>query len=413
MRCETNYNDLIKSRSTLKFISPKCRFSIGRQDSASKQIIAYNSPIKKGGIRVNVFGGDCTSTHHLSPQSLASLAVILYTCILVGCDNNSYTDANGTNALFDKKRPEVIAFVGAARRDPLWPILKASGQEYVNTLCSMEVRFLQPKGDSPQDQINLLNSLTAPEIQGLCIQINHVTAVEPTLRQLYARGMRIVSIGQPAPQDLRVAHVGYDERAIGRALAEATASVVNENGTIMLLHAGFEHPVYSLRLIGFQRKLNQIEVLANIDCKMDPIQARSIIRDRFARFPRLSAWVSLDDWPLRGMGLVDRPLPKGCRLITFGGTPSQWPLIRDGTCPAIVSAHYRDMGAKAIQYCEMAMRTPERPKERYIANLRTIWSTNLDAYIADWNAWQRQETPIGSGQIDTDNQTDDLPAWLD
>jgi len=347
-------------------------------------------------------------------QGLASLAAVLGTCLLWGCDKGP--DTAGTNATYENIRPEVIAFVGAARRDPLWPVLKASGQRYANTLCSIEVRFLQPSGDSPQDQINLLNSLTAPEIQGLCIQINHMAAVEPTLRQLYTRGMRIVSIGQPAPQELRVAHVGFDERAIGRALAEATASVVGENGTIMLLHAGFEHPVYSLRLIGFERELksrHHIEMLADIDCQMDPIQARSIIRERFERFPRLSAWVSLDDWPLQGQGLVDRPLPAGCRLITFGGSPLQWPMIRDSTCPAVVAAHYREMGAKAIQYCEMAMRTPERRKERYIAPLRTIWTTNLDAYIKDWASWQQQKTTIDSEQPHTISQPEDQSSWLD
>ena len=339
--------------------------------------------------------------NHFRPKSVAgrrrrgscgpvSLAVVLGSCLMWGCDKWPGADAEPP-----KPRPEVIAFVGAARRDPLWPVLKASGERYERVLCSMEVRFLRPSGDSPQDQIDLLNSLNAPEIQGLCVHINNIAAVAPALRQLHKRGMRVVSMVQPASKELRVAHVGFNERAVGRALAQATQRMVREQGTIMLLHAGLDHPVYGLRLVGFEEELashHRINVLASIDCRMDPLQARSIIRDRSKRFPRLSAWVSLADWPLQGLGLTDNPLPAGCRLITFGGTPPHWPLIRDGTSPAIVAANYREMGAKAIQYCEMAIRNPERSKERYAAPLRTVWSTNLDAYIKDWSSWIQRAT---------------------
>jgi len=127
------------------------------------------------------------------------------------------------------------------------------------------------------------------------------------------------------------------------------------------------------------------------------LQARSVIRERSKRFPRLSAWVSLADWPLQGLGLADDPLPAGCRFITFGGSPPHWPLIRNGTSPAIVAANYREMGAKAIQYCEVAIRNPTHFEERYAAPLRTIWSTNLDAYIKDWSSWIQRATGTETG----------------
>jgi ABC-type sugar transport system substrate-binding protein len=325
---------------------------------------------------------------------------VLGICLIWGCDKLPTADDAGAKAVRLKRRPEVIAFVGAARRDPLWPVLRASGEQYGRDLCSMEVRFLCPSGDSPQDQIDLLRSLDGPTLQGLCIQINNIAAVEPTLRRLHKRGMRIVSMVQPAPQDIRVAHVGFDEAAIGRALAQATARAIRDRGTIMLLHAGLEHPVYGPRLIGFEQEFSarhRIKVLASIDCRMDPLQARSIIRERSKRFPRLSAWVSLADWPLQGLGLADDPLPAGCRFITFGGSPPHWPLIRNGTSPAIVAANYREMGAKAIQYCEVAIRNPTHFEERYAAPLRTIWSTNLDAYIKDWSSWIQRATGTETG----------------
>jgi len=345
---------------------------------------------------VNRFRPESTAWRRRLPCGTATLAAVLGACLICGCDEIPSADDAGSNAVRPKRRSEVIAFVGAARRDPLWPMLKASAEQYNHDLCSMEVRFLCPAGDSPQDQINLLRSLDDPALQGLCIRINNIAAVEPALHRLHKRGMRIVSMVQPAPQELRVAHVGFDETAVGRALAQATARAIRDQGTIMLLHAGIEHPVYGLRLIGFEEEFmahRRIKMLASIDCRMDPLQARSIIRERSKRFPRLSAWVSLGDWPLQGLGLADDALPAGCRFITFGGTPPHWALIRNGTSPVIVAANYREMGAKAVQYCEVAIRNPTQHfEERYAAPLRTIWSTNLDAYINDWSSWMQRAT---------------------
>lgn len=289
----------------------------------------------------------------------------------------------------------VIAFVAAAPNDPLWPVLKTSAELHLQQWDAFEVRFLVPEKDEPQSQADLLAALSEPRLRGLCIHIRDADAVQKQLEQLQQSGVSIVSMIQPAPTNCRVAHVGLDESAIGRALADATADLLGEQGTIMLIQAGPDHPAFGLRLMGMRERLRihrQLEVLASIDCQADPQAALAAIQDRSPRYPRLSAWVALDDWPLRAL-TSDNPLPPNTRLITFGGLPHQWPLLRSGVLPVLVAADYGELGGKALQFCENAIRNtnPQRLPDHYIAPLRTLRSEDLDAYERDWRTWTGQD----------------------
>ena len=76
-----------------------------------------------------------------------------------------------------------IAFVGAGKNDPLWPILKTGAEHYVAMVGTTEVKYFCPKGDSAQDQIELLQSLHDPNMQGMCIHMADIDDISPVLDQ--------------------------------------------------------------------------------------------------------------------------------------------------------------------------------------------------------------------------------------
>jgi len=325
----------------------------------------------------------------LARQKLISLA--MGTClVLAGCEQNIPTDQNNDASAKTKPNEGYIAFVSAGANNPMWPIIKTGAERYRKRIGALDFRYLSPKGHSPQDQIDLLESLQDPKMRGLCIHIIDVDAIRYLLQQLYTRGVVVVSIINPAPENIRSAHVGFDDEKIGEALALTTIEVLNDNGTIMVLHAGSDHPIYGPRLKAFENSLafhHNIDVFAKINCKADPGRSRDIIRRRSKRFPRLSAWVSLHDWPIKNKREIESIIPLGCKFITFGGTPEQWPLVRNGTSPGIVAANYRFIGYRAAYFCETEVLHDSRFKNSYAAPLRIIRPTNLEEYIRDWGYW--------------------------
>lgn len=298
-----------------------------------------------------------------------------------------------------------VAFVGAGKNDPLTPILKNSAERYARDLGRTQVRFFNPDNRSTAEQIALLEKIKEPRLQGLCVQIIDPLAMRPVLESYALEGITVVSMIEPAPEDLRVAHVGYDEKEIGQKLAEATAIWLNQAGDIMLLTADPEHPVYGPRGEAFldeMKRYPDIHLLAEIDCHGQARMARKIIRERSERFPRLSAWVALDDWPIRDLPPGEKLFKPNTRFITFGGTPRLWPLLQDGTCPVLVCANYHEMGARALMSCLAAISQPNSKRIDYRAPLRLIWPTNLEQHKRDWTLWSK-------GQYIQPDKSADIP----
>jgi ABC-type sugar transport system substrate-binding protein len=179
-----------------------------------------------------------------------------------------------------------------------------------------------------------------------------------------------------------------DDAEVGRKLAEATAAAVG-NGSIMVLHAGTRHPVYGPRLAAFEAELARfpaVEVFASIDCHMDPIEARAIMAERAERFPRLTAWVLLDDWPVRAAEPIANLLPDKCRIITFGCSPRVWPLIESGVCVAAVDGLYGELGARCVMLCELAL-SDSQMDSNYRIPTRLVTRENLREHMREWRQW--------------------------
>lgn len=322
------------------------------------------------------------------PRVFAILGVVL-TCLMTGgCQEETVSEPTATAPA--DPRAGFIAFVGAGRADVFWPILQASAERYTRGMKTREIRYLNPDVASPQAQVNLLESLKDPNLRGVCVQLIDPEAARSALEKLNQRGVVVVSMIQPAAENLRVGHVGFDQAAVGQALADATVEALDGQGDIMILHADPAHPIYGPRLEALDKALKfqlDIHVLARVNGHGNSRESRRVMAELSSRYPRISAWVALDDWPLRDAGATDTFIRPGCRFVTFGGTPPQWPLIENGTITAAVAAHGGDLGTYALMYCLTALSTPTRFETVYRAPLRIVRASNLEEYKRDWSYW--------------------------
>lgn len=318
-----------------------------------------------------------------------------------GCDRGDVSaviDAeNDRSPSVLEDREGFIAVVASGKDDPYWPIIQAGAQRYHDDLGMLELRYCIPAGNSPKDQIDLLKSLKDPKLRGICIHPTSEDAILPVLAPLHGRGIPIVTMLQPLACDWPISHVGLNDNDVGQALAELTALALDERGTLMLLHAGIEHDVYGPRRRSFLEHLQryrELELFADIDAGRSPRQARTVIRERSQRFPRLDAWVCLDDWPLRDFQNPASLFEAPTRLITVGGTPQHIDLIRRGISPGVVAADYYELGSHALRACHVALLDGEQFRPiRIELPLRVVTANTLTDYVRDWQSWAAGEMP--------------------
>lgn len=324
------------------------------------------------------------------PLSICALILCagLLACVVIGCRDK----VDESRALLEERsRRGFIAFVGAGPSDPLWPVIQAGAHNY-DSGSPIEIRRFNPPQDTPQSQIDLLAQLEDPDLRGICVHMSDMDTVSPVLGRLKKHGVMVVTMGAPAPSSLRIPHVGTNDTEIGEALARCTVDALGEKGgTIMILHAGDDHPVYGPRHLAFTEQLrrkSRIIVMGDLNCKGDPATARQIIKERSARYPRLDLWVAMDDWPLAdGVPAGEVFGQGGQRYITFGGFPRHWSLVRDGVCPFIVAAEYGQIAVRAATICNSGIREPLQDQRDYRVPLRIIDAANLMAYSQDWATW--------------------------
>jgi ABC-type sugar transport system substrate-binding protein len=304
------------------------------------------------------------------------------------------------SATSDRTRQGYVAFIGAGPGDPLWPVLRAGAKRYLAAGSPLEIRLFNSPTDIPEAQADLLGKLNDPDLRGVCVEVKDVDAVASPLEHLVNRGLVVVTMIESGGPRARSTHVGLDDTQVGEALANcATHALGDKGGSVMVLHAGDNHPIYGPRHLAFMEKMrrnSRIAILADLDCKGDPAQARRIIQERSARYPRLDLWVAMDDWPLADDTSPRDVFPRGRqgpRYITFGGLPRQWPLVRDGLCPCIVAADYGAIAGRAAQFCISGVREPTQERRDFYVPLKPVNMENLDEYRRDWFAWAGQPLP--------------------
>lgn len=289
-------------------------------------------------------------------------------------------------------RPDefAVAFIGAGKNDPLWPALRAGAERYVHEFELPGILIDAPRVASPTEQIKLLKSLPGKGYRGVCVQVNDPTVLDPVIHQLCSAGVRVVTMVQDAAPDVRSAFVGVDNAAIGRALADAVVERLNGDGSIIVIHAGEDHPIDGDRLWAFRSAISAhpgIKIYFWLDCHDRPAEAERLIREHAARFPNLDAFVSLDNWPLRFLEGKPRLLPKSCQLITVGGDPGYWRYIEDGTVGAMIEARHGRTGFEAMRLCEKAIQNETIFVPRTDLSLESVTASTLDDFRVSWIAW--------------------------
>lgn len=290
----------------------------------------------------------------------------------------------------DRKEGGFIAFVGNTKNDPVWRILSATAQRYRAGIGKFDLRIEAADMDAPSAQTRLLRSMQSPQMRGLCIWPTDTAVMKDILLDIRTKGIPVVTMMTPIPSTEPFVHSGLDEIAIGRTMAHAAFEAIKGDGTIALLRHGGDSIHHDDRYLGFSeqaKKLTTMTILSEFDCRGNAFVAQRVVREYVERFPRLNAFVSLDDWPLRGLSSSEGFLPDGCPLITYGPYPDYWALVNNGTCYALIGAEYDRIAENALQMCVTLARGEILDVDAFYAKPIVVKKDNLQQSRVDWFKW--------------------------
>ena len=315
-------------------------------------------------------------------RTCIAILAVLTAGPLVGCKPSNIAQ-QADNASF-------IAVVGVAEDDPIWRVLYATATRQVDTLGGLAVRTAIPADPTPHGQIRLLRELYSRRMLGLCIQPADGPAMREILEELRSKGVTVVTMLERAPSQTEFMHAGVDDMAVGRAMADAIQEAVGGDGTIAVMRGPQDDLHYTDRYVGFEEKLKGmagIHVLREFECDGNEFVARRQVREFTERFPRLSGWVCMDNWPLRLLEPDERPVPEGCVMVTYNPLPQYWPLIHEDAC-RFISVPYDQVAEQALHMCATAIHGELPSSGTYLAPPVTITSQNIIPFKLQWFRWR-------------------------
>lgn len=289
-----------------------------------------------------------------------------------------------------------IVVIGEGQDEPTWPVIRATAESFARKYSLTVLDARAPLTASPRDQQKLLEAMMKEEVDAVCIHPTDPTAVRGAMDLLGQRGVKVVTIGRDVQPSNREAYCGPSEFELGEySVRAAVLGLEHRSKTLMLLHAGVEEGNYSKRYYGFKQAVSQtsgLQVLREVDCRGDRLNAVRDVRRESRKFPRVGSWVFLDDWPLRALGRDEQLLPLGVTFVLCNGSPRYFDRLRDGRIQALVAYDFQKSVEDALF---AAVRLAEERSGSLTTEFKVppeiVTAKNLSAYEARWKKWSRGE----------------------
>ncbi len=317
----------------------------------------------------------------LASVALLSTGLLLY----CGCDSRRNASSRADSDGF-------IAFVGAGKDDPLWPVMAASAVRVHRELglVDIPIRVSAPRTASINVQRQMLTDLAKEGMTGACVVVTDPAGLAGTLEQLANKGVRVVTIMQPVETGVPFVHSGPDEDAVGIALADALHDALSGHGNIGLVRGDTAKPALVQRQRAFFERaesFKEIHVLHEVVYSGDRRATGAEIAKIMKRYPRLAAWLFLcepfdrDDWKRESF-------PTGsAKIIGLNPSPENWDAISDGRVTAMIAVDYGEIAEQAVTTCAAMLIGQRIRPVSYSSASKRVTRENLAEFKAEWREW--------------------------
>ncbi len=270
-------------------------------------------------------------------QLVACSTLLLASAILAGaCDR-------GPKAKREEPRGKIL-FVGRSADDPMWATACRIAEEARKSRGWQGIEMRVPPEGSPDGQRTFLETINPNEWLAVCVLANDPEVIAAPIERIVRSGRPVVLLGRDARATGRTTFCGVDEEEIGEALANACIQGLgSEQATIGVIHGGDQDTAARMRTRGFRRRIETtkgIEIIREIDCSGREIEARRIAMEEAKKYPRIGAWVMLDDWVIRGAPDDARMANEGILIVYFTPSAENLAAVAHGAADAAVSIDY-------------------------------------------------------------------------
>jgi len=256
----------------------------------------------------------------------------------------------------------------------------------------VECVYTGPVEHEPATQVQIIQDLISQGVDGLAISVSDAGAVTKVIQQAVDAGMPVITFDADAPDSVRQAYVGTNNREFGRQLGELLKQVRPEGGTYAMISGGPAADNLNERVEGVRESLEGsgwTEVSGSPQfCNDDMALAVQQMADLLTANPDLDAIVPVGGWPMFVPGayraFVDANRERfdsgELTLVVADTLPVQLEALRDGYVHGLVGQRPFEMGELAMDIL-LALKEGQEVEEITYSGLDVVTRENVDQFL--------------------------------
>lgn len=285
-----------------------------------------------------------------------------------------------------------FALVPKAMNNPFFDLSRDGCMKRAEELGNVECVYTGPVEHEPATQVQIIQDLISQGVDGLAISVSDAGAVTKVIQQAVDAGMPVITFDADAPDSVRQAYVGTNNREFGRQLGELLKQVRPEGGTYAMISGGPAADNLNERVEGVRESLEGsgwTEVSGSPQfCNDDMALAVQQMADLLTANPDLDAIVPVGGWPMFVPGayraFVDANRERfdsgELTLVVADTLPVQLEALRDGYVHGLVGQRPFEMGELAMDIL-LALKEGQEVEEITYSGLDVVTRENVDQFL--------------------------------
>ncbi len=228
--------------------------------------------------------------------------------------------------------PKRITYIMGLTGNPFYTTVGCGAMEEAKTLGGVDLDIQGPTQYQPALQMRVLDAVIAARPEGIMFVSTDPVALNPTLLQAKAQGIKIISIdGDLKDMDIALSNIQSDNSEGGAEAAKALASAIDDKGTVMALENSPAAVVSQQRLQGFETEIKKHPGITYLGVQFSANQtakAASLVTSTVAAHPDLNGIFTITTNNTEGAATGVREAG-GIGKIKIVGFDTSDPIVQD------------------------------------------------------------------------------------
>jgi ribose transport system substrate-binding protein len=259
---------------------------------------------------------------------------------------------------------------------------------------TIKIDWRTPNEEDAQKQAQYIEQLVSQGVDGISISATDGQVLQRPIDSAVDKGILVVTFDSDSPASKRIAYVGIDDVAGGRAVMQQLAKAMGDKGgPIAILGGSQTAPNLQARIKGVKEELEKLkdkgftlkEVYYHKETANDA--AAEIQRVQNAN-PDIKGWAMVGGWPLFTQNALTGISDKGVKVVGFDTLPEQLGYVTRGEVQALIGQDCYGWGYQSVSMLVDKLHLKkDPPKVINTFDLSVVTQENVAEYEGLWQKW--------------------------